>query len=170
MFERCVLGVDPGVASTGLAAVSRNGRAVRVEWSDTVRTPSGLAEAERLRLISAAVRTAIGTLRPRSVAIERVMFGVNKLSALSVARATGVIMLAAAEAGVPVEEYVPLEVKLAIAGDGSADKAAIRRSLERAHRVEGVPRQADAADAVAVALCHLTQSRLRAAARVVGAR
>lgn len=170
MFDSCVLGVDPGIASTGLAGVSRAGGRATVVWSETVRTPSGLPEPQRLLLLSEAVRAAIASLRPGSVAVERVMFGQNKSSALAVARATGVILLAAAEAGLPVEEYVPLEVKMAITGVGNADKKQVRDALVRAHRVDGVPEQADAADAVAVALCHLQQSRLRAAARQVGAR
>jgi crossover junction endodeoxyribonuclease RuvC len=170
MFDSCVLGVDPGIASTGLAGVSRAGGRAAVVWSETVRTPSDLAEPQRLLLLFEAVRSAIASIRPESIAVERVMFGQNKTSALAVARATGVILLAAAEAGLEVEEYVPLEVKMAITGVGNADKKQVRESLIRAHRVEGVPQQPDAADAVAVALCHLHQSRLRAAARRVGAR
>jgi crossover junction endodeoxyribonuclease RuvC len=75
------------------------------------------------------------------------------------------VLLAAAEAGVPVEEYGPLEVKMAVTGSGAADKAHVRRALVRAHGLRDVPVQADAADAVAVALCHLSQVRLRRAAR-----
>jgi crossover junction endodeoxyribonuclease RuvC len=89
---------------------------------------------------------------------------------LSVARATGVIMLAAAEAGVPVEEYAPLEVKMATTGIGNADKHQVRTALMRTLRVAGVPEQADAADAVAVAVCHLQQAALRRAARTAGVR
>ena len=139
-------------------------------WSETVRTPAGLGEPQRLHMLSEAVRAAIASQRPESVAVERVMFGQNKSSALAIARATGVILLAAAEAGLDVEEYVPLEVKMAITGIGNADKEQVRDALIRVHRVQGVPQQADAADAVAVALCHLQQFRLRAAARRVGAR
>jgi crossover junction endodeoxyribonuclease RuvC len=170
MFESCVLGVDPGMASTGLAGVAREGSRTAVVWSDTVVTASDLPEPQRLLAVSEAVRAAIAFLRPESLAVERVMFGRNKSSALAVARATGVILLAAAEAGVEVEEYVPLEVKMAITGIGNADKKQVRDALIRAHRIEGVPEQPDAADAVAVALCHLQQSRLRAVARRVGAR
>lgn len=162
--------MDPGVASCGLAAVARSGGRVRVLWSDTVRTPSGLEEALRLRTLSEALREAISAHRPEVLAVERVMWGQNKTSALAVARATGVILLAAADAGVPVEEYAPLEVKMAVTGLGNADKRRVREALVRAHRVEGVPEQADAVDAVAVALCHLQQSRLRRAARAAGVR
>jgi len=169
MFEPCVLGVDPGLAATGLAAVSQTGGRARVLWSDTVRTPSGLAEPHRLRRLAEAVRDAIRTHRPMAVAVEAVMWGQNKTSALSVSRATGVVLLVAAEAGIPVQEYAPLEVKMAITGVGNADKDRVRAMMIRAHRVEGVPEQPDAADAAAVALCHLHQSRVRRAAAAAGA-
>jgi len=160
MFEPCVLGVDPGLAATGLAAVSEAGGRARVLWSDTVRTQSGLAEP---------VRDAIRTYGPQAMAVEAVMWGQNKTSALSVSRATGVVLLIAAEAGIPVQEYAPLEVKMAITGVGNAEKDRVRRTMVRAHQVEWVPEQPDAADAAAVALCHLHQSRMRRAG-AVGAR
>jgi crossover junction endodeoxyribonuclease RuvC len=84
---------------------------------------------------------------------------------MAVARATGVVLLAAAQAGLPVEEYAPLEVKMAVAGVGNAPKEVLRRALSRTHRLEWVPSEANAADAVAVAFCHLQQSRLRRAVR-----
>lgn len=165
MFDSSVLGVDPGVASTGLAVVERGGAAPRVVWSGTVRTPPGLAEPERLRRLHEAVRAAIAEHRPAAVALEAVRWNRNVTSAMAVSRATGVVLLAAAQAGVPVEEYGPLEVKMAVAGSGAADKAQVRRALVRAHALRDVPAQPDAADAVAVALCHLSQVRLRRAAR-----
>jgi crossover junction endodeoxyribonuclease RuvC len=170
VFESVVLGVDPGVASIGLAAVVRARDGTRVLWSDTLRTPAHNTEPGRLRALHDAVGTAIATHRPAAVALERVMWGRNRTSALSVARATGVIMLAAAEASVPVEEYAPLEVKMATTGIGNADKEQVRTSLVRTLRIARVPRQADAADAVAVAVCHLHQARLRRAARLAGVR
>jgi crossover junction endodeoxyribonuclease RuvC len=172
VFEAsCVLGVDPGVAATGLAAVSRaGGGPARVLWSETLRTPAGLEEALRLRRLSEAARSAIVAHRPVALAIESVMWGQNKTSAIGVARTAGVIMLAAAEAGIPVEEYAPLEVKMAVTGIGNADKEQVRFALTRAHRVSDVPRQADAADAVAVAVCHILQARMRTAAREAGVR
>ncbi len=168
MFDNAVLGVDPGLARTGLAVVARRDRRPVLLWADTVRTEAGQAESERLRFIAEAVRRAIDDHRPASVALERVMFGSNRSSALSVARATGAIMVVVAEAGLTVEEYVPLEVKNAITGYGTADKEQVRSALIRVHGLKDVPIQPDAADAVAVALCHLTQSRLtKVAARSV---
>jgi crossover junction endodeoxyribonuclease RuvC len=166
VFDSCVLGVDPGVTALGLAAVRRIDRSHEILFAATVRTPAGLAEADRLRLLHEAVRDAIATHRPDSVAVERVAWNRNQRSALHVARATGVVLLAASEAGLPVEEYGPLEVKMAVTGHGTADKARVRDALERLHGLRDVPTQPDAADAVAVALCHLTQSRLRRVARL----
>lgn len=167
MFEQGVLGVDPGVAMIGLAVVARSDRRDRrpaLLWAGSLRTPSGLREELRLRRVYEAVRSAIAEHRPEAIAIEQVMWGRNKTSALRVARATGAVMLAAADTGLPVEEYPPLQVKMAITGIGNADKAQVREALARAHGLKGVPQQADAADAVAVALCHLTQAGLRRAA------
>jgi len=165
MFEEVVLGVDPGTASIGLAAVTRgDGRPV-VAWSSTVRTAAGLPAAQRLRAIHQAVRGAITTNGVEVMAIERLMWGRNIGSAMDVARASGAIMLAAADAGIPVEEYAPLEVKMAVTGVGNATKEQVRRGLVRILSTRGVPDEPDAADAVAVAVCHLQQSRLRRVAR-----
>src|SRR5438876_12188956 len=142
MFEP-VLGVDPGLAATGLAVVARPGvgqagpgasrRGAEVLWADVVRTPADLAEALRLRRVYGAVRDAIAEHRPSAVAVERLMWGKNVGSAMSVARASGVILLAAADAGVGVEEYAPLEVKMAVAGTGGAGKERVRWALRRVH-------------------------------------
>ncbi len=139
-------------------------------WSDTVVTAPTLPEAVRLQMISEAIRVAILRNRPASVALERVAWNVNKASAMAVARATGVIMAAAAEAGLSVEEYGSLEVKNAITGAGAADKAQIRTALVRVHGLAGVPDQPDAADAVAIAVTHLVRSRFADAAARAGAR
>jgi|SRR5581483_5931013 len=166
MFESRVLGVDPGVATVGLAVLERGSGGPRLVWAGTVRTPAGAEEASRLRAIHDAVVEAIARQRPGSVAVERVAWNRNQVSALSVARATGVVLLAASEAGLPVDEYGPLEVKMAVTGMGVADKAQVRSALSRFHGLRGVPDQPDAADAVAVALCHLQQARMRRVSRL----
>ena len=169
MFEEVVLGVDPGTASIGLAAVTRGDGRPAVAWSSTVRTPAGLAAAQRLRAIHRAVREAILANGVGVMAIERLMWGRNIGSAMEVARASGAIMLAAADAGILVEEYAPLEVKMAVTGQGNATKDAVRRSLTHILGVKDVPVAADAVDAVAVAVCHLQQSRLRRLTRAARA-
>ncbi|MDQ3991727.1 MAG: crossover junction endodeoxyribonuclease RuvC [Actinomycetota bacterium] len=159
MFDRIVMGVDPGIASTGLAAVGTSRReGLRVAWSHTVRTAAGADEATRLELVHAALAEALGEWGPEALAVERLMWGRNVGSAMSVARASGVVLLAGAQARVPVHEYAPLEVKMAITGSGVARKEDLRRALARLLSVRGVPSQPDAADAVAVAVCHLAQA------------
>jgi crossover junction endodeoxyribonuclease RuvC len=172
VFERLVVGVDPGTAATGIAAVVAGGSApaatrASVLLAETVRTSPNAPEAERLRTVYLAVRALLQERRPEALAVERLMWGRNAPSAMAVSRASGVILLAAAELGIPVHEYAPLEVKMAITGNGTAGKDDVRRALERLHAVLGVPREPDAADAVAVAVCHLHQSR---ALREVAAR
>lgn len=170
MFDTCVLGIDPGVARLGLAVVARRDRKPVIVWSATVRTDPRTPEAIRLHTISQAVRAAIAEHGPGSVALERVAWNVNKASAMAVARATGVVMAAAAEAGVPVEEYGSLEVKNAITGSGGADKAQIHSALVRVHGLVDVPAEPDTADAVAIAVTHLVRSRFAAAAARAEAR
>ena len=165
MFDRLVIGVDPGMASTGIAAVGASGRVTSVAASDTIRTRPDLPEAERVMALHAALGETLDEHRPEAVAVESLMWGKNTGSAMAVSRAIGVVLLAAAQRGIPVHEYAPLEVKMAVTGSGSAAKQDVRRALEKLHRLENVPAQPDAADAVAVALCHLQQSpQLRRAA------
>jgi crossover junction endodeoxyribonuclease RuvC len=166
MFERRVLGVDPGVARLGLAVVEGNGRSARLLWAGAVSTQADAEEADRLRRLCEAVRETIDAHRPGSMALERLSWNRNQVSALAVARATGAVMVVASEAGVPVAEYGPNEVKIAVTGMGNADKAQVRRALATVHGLREVPKQADAADAVAVALTHLVGARMRELARL----
>jgi crossover junction endodeoxyribonuclease RuvC len=166
VFERLVVGVDPGMAATGLAVVAGGPRGqAEIVSATTVRTRADAAEGDRLQEVYRALRDALEAVRPEAVAVERLMWGRNVGSAMGVARATGVMLLAAAEAGVPVREYAPLEVKMAVAGSGSAGKPQVRQALRRLHGLSDTPRDPDAADAVAVALCHLHQSEVLRAAR-----
>jgi crossover junction endodeoxyribonuclease RuvC len=165
MFDSCVLGIDPGVANVGLAVVRRTDRRVSLMWATTVRTSADLAGPSRLRRLADEVDAAIGLYAPDAVAIERLAWNRNQVSALQVARATGAVMVVADRAGLLVEEYGPNEVKIAITGAGNADKHQVRDALVRIHGLRDCPVQADAVDAVAIALTHLMGSRMRAAAR-----
>jgi crossover junction endodeoxyribonuclease RuvC len=170
MFDGRILGVDPGVARCGFAVVAREERSAALIWSATVSTSADEAEAARLRRLADGMRIAIDRHGPTVVAIERVAWSRNQVSALHVARATGALMLVAAEAGLPVHEYAPNEVKQAVTGAGNADKRQVQQALARVHGLAGVPTQADAADAVAVALTHLLATPMRAAAARAAAR
>ena len=170
MFDACVMGVDPGVARLGLAVVRSRENKLSIEWSGTVVTSAEQPESLRLKELATALKTAIDTYRPEVVAIERVAFNRNVVSALGVARAIGAIMLVAAQSGLDVHELTPTQVKSAVTGSGAADKAQMRQALSRIHGLSEVPRQADAADAVAVALASLSGSGMRAATARSGAR
>jgi crossover junction endodeoxyribonuclease RuvC len=166
MFESRVLGVDPGLARLGLAVVEGNSRSADLLWAGTVDTTAGSEESERLRLLCVAVREAVSAHRPTCMAVERLAWNKNQVSALTVARATGAIMVVAADAGLPVAEYGPNEVKIAVTGMGNADKRQVRTALVKVHGLRSVPIQTDAADAVAVALTHLVGARMRGLARL----
>src|SRR3954454_4935129 len=170
MFETSVLGVDPGVARCGLAIVRRRDRATGLIFATTVMTAADVDESLRLRAIAEAARAALAEHRPAAVAVERVAWSRNQVSALHVAGATGAIILVAAEARLAVAEYAPNEVKQAVTGAGNADKAQFQCAPTRIHGLDGVSAQADAADAVAVALTHLLAPRMRAVAARAGAR
>lgn len=165
MFDS-VLGIDPGVASLGLAVLARDGAERTLVWSGTLQTPSDLAEALRLARVYRAVARAIETHQPGCVAIERLAWNRNVTSGMVVARASGAVLVAAAQAGLEVFEYGSREVKMAATGDGAASKEQVRDALRRFHKIAGVPDQPDAADAVAVALCHLTGAAVRASAEL----
>jgi crossover junction endodeoxyribonuclease RuvC len=165
MFEQVILGVDPGTSAVGLACVAGDAVRARVAWSSTLRTRASVPGPERLHMIYKAVGEAIETYGPNAVALERLMWGKNIGSAMEVARASGAVLVAAAEAGVQVEEYAPLEVKMAVTGAGNASKDQVRKGLGLLLSPDVVPGEPDAADAVAVALCHLRQSRMRALVR-----
>jgi len=159
-----VLGVDPGIASVGLALVragAGSGGAPTVSWATTVRTRAGGELALRLRRVYREVLEVIRVQRPGAVALERLMWGRNAPSGMEVARASGVIVLAAAEAEGRGQENAPAEVKMALTGVGDAPKDVVRRGVVRLIGVDGVPVDPDAADAVAEAVCHLQQARLR---------
>jgi crossover junction endodeoxyribonuclease RuvC len=160
MFDEVVLGIDPGTAAVGLAVV-KGGSVPEVAWAGTLRTGPGLAPELRLRRLHQGVVEAIREHEPSVLVMERLLWGRNTESAMAVAQAAGVIMLAGATAGIAVRQYAPLEVKMAVTGVGNAAKDDVRRALGRLLRIEGVPDDPDAADAVAVAVCHIQQSRLR---------
>jgi crossover junction endodeoxyribonuclease RuvC len=170
MFDTCVLGVDPGVARCGVAVVVRRDRRTELAWAGTIRTSGGVADAERLWAIADGMREAIARFAPASVAIERVAWNRNQVSALQVARATGVLMAVSAEAGLDVQEYSPSEVKSAVTGTGNATKDQVADALRRLHGLRDVPSEPDAADAVAVAVTHLVGAAFRSAAVRAGAR
>lgn len=151
-----VLGIDPGLSRCGYGAV-RHGRRPAAEAAGVLSTPPGMDRALRLAELQSDVRALISELRPDVVAVERVLFQKNAATAMSVGQAVGVVMAESAAAGCEVVEYSPNEVKEAVAGWGGADKQEIAEMVRVLLGLPELLRPADAADAVAVALCHLAR-------------
>lgn len=160
-----VLGVDPGLTRCGLGVVSGPpGRPVHVHHGVVVTSPD-LPLERRLQRLHDGVTEAIATHRPLLVAVERVLFSKNVRTAMGTGHAAGVVMLAAAQAGLPVIQLTPTDVKASVAGDGAADKDGVARMVVAQLGLGAVPRPADAADALAVSLAALVRMRATAAAR-----
>jgi crossover junction endodeoxyribonuclease RuvC len=150
-----VMGVDPGLTRCGLSVVeSGRGRDVVALDVDVVRTPSDAPLAERLLAISDAVEYWLTTHQPDVVAIERVFSQLNVSTVMGTAQAGGVIALAAAKRSIDVHFHTPSEVKAAVTGNGAADKAQVTAMVTRILGLQAKPTPADAADALALAICH----------------
>lgn len=150
-----VLGIDPGLTRCGLGVVdvAADRRATLVHV-DVIGTPAELPVAERLLAVSAGIRAALEAHRPDAMAVERVFAQHNLRTVMGTAQASGVALALGAEHGIDVGLHTPSEVKAAITGYGSADKAQVGAMVARVLRLEAVPRPADAADALALAICH----------------
>ena len=158
-----VLGVDPGLTRCGIGVVDGGpGLPSRLVEVSVARTPSGSDLAERLLRVSAEIEAALERYRPDALAIERVFSQHNVLTVIGVAQATGVIALAAAKRGVPVAWHTPTEVKAAVSGNGLADKGQVTAMVTKLLRLSAPPKPADAADALALALCHLMRAPMLA--------
>jgi crossover junction endodeoxyribonuclease RuvC len=154
-----VLGIDPGLTRTGYGLVRRAHPPQPVAVG-VIRTSADSATAVRLAELHADLAVIIADHRPDVLAIERVFANRNLRTAISVSRASGMALLAAAQASIPVVEYTPTAIKLAVTGDGNADKRMVGEMVMRRLKLEAVPKPADAADALAVALCHVQSMRL----------
>ena len=163
-----VLGVDPGVTRCGIGVVDGGpGRKPTLVHVDVVRTSGDLPFGERLRLIDDALGAAIAEFCPDAVAVERVFSQHNVRTVMGTAQVAGLAIVAATRAGRPVVLHTPSEVKAAVTGSGRADKAQVGVMVTRLLNLSETPRPADAADALALAICHLwrgpAQARLTAA-------
>jgi len=158
-----VLGVDPGLTRCGLGVVEgAAGRPLRLVHVEVVRTPAEAALPERLLLLAAALDAAVAAYAPDVVAVERVFSQHNVRTVMGTAQAAAVAVLAAARAGVPVALHTPSEVKAAVTGSGRADKTQVTTMVTRLLRLPDRPRPADAADALALAICQLWRGAARA--------
>jgi len=163
-----VLGVDPGLTRCGIGVVQGSpGRALSLVHVEVVRTPADDPLATRLLTLSDALAGAVAEYRPDVVVVERVFAQQNVRTVTGTAQAAGLAMVAAARHGIAVHLHTPSEVKAAITGSGAADKAQVTAMVTRILKLDAAPTPADAADALALAICHIwrgtAQARLEAA-------
>ena len=155
-----VLGIDPGLATTGYGFVcEEDGDAALVTYG-TIRTKAGLDIGERLGSIHAELKELIARYGPDEAAVEELFFSANAKTAMLVGQARGVVLLTLAMSGMTSYEYTPMEIKQAITGYGGATKAQIQQMVRMLLNLEDLPQPDDAADAVAVAICHLHSIRM----------
>jgi crossover junction endodeoxyribonuclease RuvC len=157
-----VLGIDPGIGTTGYGVVDedRSGNLILVAYG-AIETPPGAAMPSRLKQLYDAALALMRQHQPESVAVEQLFFGRNVTTAISVGQARGVVLLAAAQTGLDVFEYKPAEVKQALSGYGKADKRQMQEMVRRLLNLDHIPRPDDAADAIAIAVCHLQSRRIK---------
>lgn len=149
-----ILGLDPGTAITGFGIIDKIGNSFKAVEYGCIRTPANMELCQRLTIIHQEVSDLIERFSPREVAIEELFFNNNARTALSVGHARGVIMLAAAQAQLPIAEYTPLQVKQAVVGYGRAEKNQVQVMIKTLLNLPAIPKPDDVADALAIALCH----------------
>ena len=149
-----VLGIDPGVATVGFGIVSETGGNPKYKSSGVITTPAGMRLALRLKQINDDVSELIQTFKPDAIAVEELFFNTNQKTALIVAQGRAAIILAGEKHGIPMFEYTPLQVKKAVAGYGRATKIQVMEMVKRLLTLEQLPKPDDAADALAIAICH----------------
>jgi len=149
-----VLGIDPGVATVGFGIISEKGGAPKYKRCGVITTPAGMRLALRLKQINDDVTELIKAFKPDAIAIEELFFNTNQKTALSVAQGRAAVILAGEEHGIPMFEYTPLQVKKAVTGYGRATKNQVMEMVKRLLSLEQIPKPDDAADALAIAICH----------------
>lgn len=155
-----VLGIDPGMAILGYGLVQQDGHSLKVMDYGVVNTPPDMDIPHRLMAIFEAVCQLIDRHAPQAVAVEELFFNKNVKTALAIGHARGVAVLAAALKGIEVYEYTPLQVKQAVAGYGRASKQQVQQMVRMLLNLPCIPRPDDAADALAVSICHIHSAAL----------
>ena len=149
-----ILGIDPGIAIVGFGLIESDRGAMRMLQYGAVTTEAGLPLAIRLVQIEDDMRALIRQLRPDEIAIEELFFSKNITTGIAVAHGRGVVLCTAERLGVPIFEYTPMQVKQAVVGYGLAEKRQVMDMTKRLLKLKAVPKPDDAADALAIAICH----------------
>ena len=149
-----ILGIDPGVATVGFGIISESGGVPSPVRYGVITTPAGMRLAVRLTQIYKDMSQLITTFKPEAIAVEELFFNTNLKTAIAVAHGRAAIILAGEEYGIPMFEYTPLQVKKAVVGYGRASKKQVMEMVRRFLSLNEAPRPDDAADALAIAICH----------------
>lgn len=153
-----ILGIDPGIATIGFGLVNYMNNRCAMECCGVITTPAHTSLASRLMRIYTDLNELLLQLKPDTISVEELFFNSNITTGISVAHGRGVILLACEQSQIPIYEYTPLQVKQAVAGYGMADKKQVMEMVRRICNLNAVPRPDDAADAVALAICHARSS------------
>jgi len=156
-----ILGIDPGIATIGFGLVESDRGLVRMLRYGAITTPAGLPLSRRLYQIGTDMQALIGQLHPDAIAIEELFFNTNITTGIAVAHGRGVILYAAESSGIPLFEYTPSQVKQSVVGYGKAEKRQVMDMTRRLLKLKVMPRPDDAADALALALCHARSATSR---------
>lgn len=154
-----ILGVDPGLERVGYGVVRREGSRLTAVRFGLIETPRILLP-DRLRMIYEQLGLLMQETQPDALATERLMFSVNRKTAMDVAKGLGVVLLAGAQRGLPTIEYTPPEIKQAVVGNGAADKKQVQFMVTKLLSLGETPKPDDVADALAIAICHAFRSRI----------
>lgn len=160
-----IMGIDPGTATTGYGICKLEGDRVEAVAFGAILTSPKLPAADRLVSIYEQVGRLIDLHQPEVLVTERLFFSKNETTAFAVGRAVGVILLMAAQRGVPTIEYTPMEIKQAVVGYGGAEKKQMQYMVQRILKLDEMPKPDDAADALAVCICHAHSSKLKSLSR-----
>lgn len=155
-----VLGIDPGTATTGYGIIENNaGRLVTLDYG-IISTPANMDMPLRLVKIDQGIKRLLSQFQPDAVAVEEIFHHKNAKTVVTVAQARGVILLGASVAGLAVAEYTPLQVKQSVVGYGQAEKQQVQMMVQRLLGLAELPRPDDAADALAIAICHIHSHKI----------
>ena len=149
-----ILGIDPGYATIGFGLVEADRAQLHMVTYGAITTPAGLPLSRRLYQIGTDTEELIAQLKPDVIAIEELFFNTNITTGIAVAHGRGVLLYAAEKCGIPLYEYTPSQVKLAVTGYGKAEKHQVMDMTKRLLKLKAIPRPDDAADALALAVCH----------------
>ncbi|CAM4400166.1 crossover junction endodeoxyribonuclease RuvC [Paenibacillus phoenicis] len=149
-----ILGIDPGIAIVGFGFIDKQGNRVTPVQYGCIQTEAHTPEEERLMHVYEAMVQLIDKYKPDAVAFEKLFFNRNVTTAMSVSQARGVLVLAAAQKGLPIAEYTPMQVKQAIVGYGKAEKRQVQEMTRMFLKLQAIPKPDDVADALSVAICH----------------